>query len=71
MGSTTDRIKGLANEAVGNAKQGIGKVTGDQKLQAEGVAQEVKGEAQQATADAKDAVKDTANKAADAINRRL
>ncbi|MEJ1935148.1 CsbD family protein [Nostoc sp. NIES-2111] len=71
MGSTTDRIKGLANEAIGNAKQGIGQVTGDAKLKADGKAQEIKGEGQQAMADTKDAVKDTANRAADAINRKL
>jgi uncharacterized protein YjbJ (UPF0337 family) len=36
MSSTTDKIKGLANEAVGNVKQGIGNMTGNEKLQAEG-----------------------------------
>ena len=46
MSSTTDKIKGLANEAVGNIKQGVGSVTGNEKLQAEGKAQELKGEAQ-------------------------
>lgn len=71
MGSTTDRIKGLANEAIGNTKQGFGQVTGDEKLKAEGKAQEIKGEGQQAMADTKDAVKDGANRAADAINRKL
>ncbi len=71
MGSTTDRIKGLANEAMGNTKQGIGEVIGDAKLKAEGKAQEVKGEGQQAIADTKDTVKDTADRAADAINRKL
>ena len=44
MSSTTDKIKGLANEAMGNVKQGIGNVTGDEKLKAEGKAQEMKGE---------------------------
>ena len=29
MSSTTDKIKGLANEAVGNIKQGVGNVTGN------------------------------------------
>lgn len=61
MSSTTDKIKGLANEAVGNVKQGIGKVTGDAKLQAEGKAQEVKGEGQQVMGDAKDGIKKAAN----------
>ena len=67
MSSTTDKIKGLANEAAGNVKQGIGNVTGDTKLQAEGVAQEAKGEAQQAAGKVKDGVKD----AADAVKNKL
>ena len=57
MGSTADKAKGLANEAVGNIKQGVGKVTDNDKLRAEGVIQEKKGEAQQAIGKTKDAVK--------------
>lgn len=41
MGSTTDKIKGYTNEAVGKAKQSIGKAVGDDKMRAEGMAQEV------------------------------
>ncbi|WP_288580244.1 CsbD family protein [uncultured Methylobacterium sp.] len=61
MSSTTDKIKGLANEAVGNVKQGIGNVTGNEKLQAEGKAQELKGEAQKTTGDVKDGIKNAAD----------
>ncbi|WP_448649877.1 CsbD family protein [Pseudomonas fluorescens] len=57
MSSTSDKAKGLANEAAGNIKQGVGKVTGNDKLRAEGKAQEVKGEVQKKVGDAKDAVK--------------
>ncbi|MBI6555780.1 MULTISPECIES: CsbD family protein [Pseudomonas] len=57
MSSTSDKVKGVANEAVGNIKQGVGKVTGNDKLRAEGVVQEKKGEVQQAVGDIKDAVK--------------
>ena len=57
MSSTTDKIKGLANEAVGNVKQGIGNATDNDKLKAEGKAQELKGEAQKTVGDAKDGVK--------------
>jgi uncharacterized protein YjbJ (UPF0337 family) len=71
MGSTADKASGLANEAVGKAKQGIGNVVGSDKLKAEGAAQELKGDAQKATGDAKAAVKDATNKAADAINKKL
>lgn len=57
MSSTTDKIKGLANEAAGNVKQAVGRATGNQRLEAEGAGQELKGEAQQAKGKAKDAVK--------------
>lgn len=42
MGELTDKAKGLANEAIGNAKQ----VSTDPVTRKEGVAQERKGEAQ-------------------------
>ena len=57
MGSTADKIKGMANEAAGNIKQAAGKALNKPELQAEGIAQERKGEAQQAVGKAKDAVK--------------
>jgi len=57
MGSTSDKVKGMANEAAGNVKQGVGKATGNDKLRSEGVMQEKKGEAQQAVGKAKDALK--------------
>ena len=57
-GCTTDKIKGTANEAIGKAKQGIGEATGSDRLQGEGVIQEVKGKGQKAMGDAKEATKD-------------
>jgi uncharacterized protein YjbJ (UPF0337 family) len=62
MSGTTDKIKGMANEAAGNVKQGIGDMTGDEKMKVDGKGQEIKGEAQQAVGDAKNTVKDAANK---------
>jgi uncharacterized protein YjbJ (UPF0337 family) len=63
MGSTADKIKGMANEAAGNVKQGVGKALNKPGLQAKGMAQERKGEAQQAAGKAKDAVKKVIDKA--------
>jgi len=63
MSSTGDKVKGMANEAVGNVKQGVGKATDNDKLRAEGKAQELKGEGQQAVGNAKDAVKKGVDKA--------
>ena len=65
MSEFTDKAKGLANEAVGKAKQGIGEMTGSEKTQADGAVQETKGHAQKAVGDAKGAAKDVA----DAVKR--
>lgn len=70
MGSTTDKASGLANEAIGEAKQGIGNVVGSDKLEAEGAAQELKGDAQKAVGNAKAAIKDVADKTADARQQK-
>ncbi len=69
MSSTTDKIKGYANDAAGNVKQGVGKLVGSEQLQAEGLAQEIKGETQVAVGKTKDAVKDAAHKTADTIDK--
>jgi uncharacterized protein YjbJ (UPF0337 family) len=71
MGSTADKISGLANEATGNVKQAAGKAVGNDRLEAEGKAQELKGEAQQAVGDAKSAVKKGADAVSDAAHRKL
>ena len=63
MSSTGDKVKGMANEAVGNVKQGVGKATDNSKLRAEGKAQDIKGETQQAIGKANDAVKNGVDKA--------
>ena len=71
MGSTADKLKGATNEAIGKAKQGIGEATGSDRLQGEGVVQEVKGKAQKAMGDAKEAAKEALDKAANAANKNL
>jgi uncharacterized protein YjbJ (UPF0337 family) len=63
MSSTTDKIKGLANEAAGNVKQAAGKVTDNPRLRAAGIAQERKGDAQQAIGKAKQAIKKVIDRA--------
>ena len=62
MSSTTDKIKGAANEVLGKAKQGLGDVTNSDKLKAEGAAQELKGKTQSTVGDAKGAVKSATDK---------
>jgi uncharacterized protein YjbJ (UPF0337 family) len=71
MGSTTDKIKGTANEAIGKAKQGLGDATDNERLEGEGAMQEMKGKGQKAVGDVKDAAKDALNRAAAAANKNL
>jgi uncharacterized protein YjbJ (UPF0337 family) len=71
MSGNTDKATGIANEAAGKIKQGIGKAVGSDKLLSEGAAQEAKGDAQKLKGDAKNAIKDGANRVADAANRKL
>ena len=63
MSSTTDKIKGYANEVAGTAKKSVGNAIGDDKLRAEGTVQNVTGKAQVGVAKAKDAVKNLVDKA--------
>ena len=46
-GTTGNTLAGLGNEAIGNVKQGLGSVTGNDNLERSGEAQEREGEAQQ------------------------
>jgi uncharacterized protein YjbJ (UPF0337 family) len=71
MDSTADKVKGVTNEAIGKAKQGIGEAVGSDRLQGEGVIQEVKGKGQKAVGDAKEATKEAIDKAAAAANKNL
>lgn len=68
MSSTTDKAKGYANEAAGKIKQGFGKATGNEDLETEGAAQEVKGNVQVGIGKVKDAAKEGA-KAVDKANK--
>jgi uncharacterized protein YjbJ (UPF0337 family) len=53
-----DRIEGTAKQAKGAVKEGLGKITGDAKLQAEGKADKAAGKVQNAIGGVKDAVRD-------------
>jgi uncharacterized protein YjbJ (UPF0337 family) len=57
MGSTADKIKGHANEAAGKVKEEVGKAVGNDRLEGEGVIQNVKGQTQVGVGKAKDTVK--------------
>jgi len=52
-----DHIKGAANEATGEIKEQVGKLTGDREMEAKGHARELKGKIQQKVGDVKDNLK--------------
>lgn len=47
MDENNERAKGKLDEVVGNVKQGFGNLTGNERLEAEGRAQELGGEGRQ------------------------
>ena len=53
-----DRVEGAAKNIGGNIKEAAGKVTGDEKLKAEGRADQVEGKTQNAVGGMKDAIRD-------------
>ena len=63
MSSTSDKIKGMADQAVGAVKESVGKAVGNRKLQGEGAVQKGVGKAEEAYGKAKDAVKNVVDKA--------
>ncbi|MDT7951854.1 MAG: CsbD family protein [Acetobacteraceae bacterium] len=57
-----NRVEGAWDKAKGNVKEGLGKVTGDEKMEAEGKADQVKGSAKSTVGGAKDAARDALDK---------
>ena len=53
-----DRLEGMGHQAKGAMKDAAGKVTGDNKMQAEGKAEKAAGKVQNAVGGAKDAARD-------------
>jgi uncharacterized protein YjbJ (UPF0337 family) len=53
-----DRIEGAAKNIGGQIKEGLGKLTGDSKLEAEGKADRVEGKVQNAVGGVKDSLRD-------------
>ena len=60
-----DRVKGKMTEISGKAKEGAGKLTGSDRLKAEGKTDQVKGKVQNAWGNVKDEAHKTARKIED------
>ena len=57
-----NRVKGTGKQISGSIKEGVGKVTGDTKTQAEGTAEKAAGKVQNTVDGAKDAARDSLKK---------
>jgi uncharacterized protein YjbJ (UPF0337 family) len=57
-----NRVEGALDQAKGAVKEGVGKLTGDTKLQAEGKADKVAGKTESTVGGVKDTARDVANK---------
>ena len=71
MGSTGDKIKGVANQVGGKIKEETGDLLGNKQMEGEGAAQKIKGKVQQSVGDAKSKVKDAADAVADKTREKL
>jgi len=58
----SNRVEGAWDKAKGSVKQGVGELTGDEKLQAEGAADKAKGAVKSTVGGAKDAMRDADDK---------
>lgn len=65
--SNSDRFDAAKDDVKGQAKEGFGKLTGDESKEAEGKLDQFKGDAKEGMADAKDKVADKANDLMDKV----
>jgi uncharacterized protein YjbJ (UPF0337 family) len=54
-----NRVEGSFDQAKGKVKEGVGNLTGDQKLKGEGKADQVAGKVENAVGSAKDKIRET------------
>lgn len=65
-----NRVAGAGDQAKGNLKEAGGHLTGDEKMKAEGKADQVGGRIKNAVGGAVDAVKEAVSDAKDAVDRK-
>ncbi|CAN5254640.1 CsbD family protein [soil metagenome] len=59
---STNRVEGAIDKGVGAVKEAAGKATGNERLEAEGVAQKTKGDVQNKVGQAQDKIGDAIKK---------
>jgi uncharacterized protein YjbJ (UPF0337 family) len=57
-----DTVKGAAKDIAGSAKEAVGKATGNERLEAEGVAERAAGKLQKGVGNIKDAAREALKK---------
>jgi uncharacterized protein YjbJ (UPF0337 family) len=57
-----DQIKGAAKDAKGSMKEGLGRATGDERMEAEGAGERVAGKVQKGVGNLKDAARNALKK---------
>lgn len=62
-----DQVGGRVDQSIGKVKEAAGKLVGNERLQAEGLAEQVKGKVQTVFGDSKEHAKDKAKKIIDKI----
>jgi uncharacterized protein YjbJ (UPF0337 family) len=67
MSNTSQRIKGAAEQAGGTIKKRVGRLIGNEQMEAEGRVSEVSGEAQQASAKAAERVEGAVEQVSGAV----
>lgn len=58
MGEFKDKLQGVADKVAGTVKEGIGKATNDEQLEAEGKLQQLKGKAEDVKGKVKGVIND-------------
>ncbi|AGP33604.1 general stress protein CsbD [Sorangium cellulosum] len=71
MSNESDRNEGAAEEMGGKLKKGLGKLLGDEQMEAEGRAKELKGRVEQEDAKADERARGALEEAAGAIKNRI
>ena len=59
---STNRVEGAVDKGIGAVKEAAGKATGNERLEAEGVAQKTKGDVQNKVGQAQDKIGDAIKK---------
>lgn len=65
----SDEVEGKYEQAKGSVKEGLGRLTGDEELEAEGTKDKLKGDVQEGWGNAKRKVGDAIEDVGDAIKR--